>query len=196
IGRDVTLSTQSGTSGSQSVVTGLQVKTANPADPGPSGASPDAPRQPVTYTSTQTSSPMAAPGPSASGGSGQYTSGQSSTQSGSAGSSAGSGQSSDVPPTSGLSGGTSNRSDTSAGATRVSGRVTAYQPKESITIERPGKGTVTYTIDAHSDLPQDVAVGRTVTITTTTAQGASKPVVRTVTTTTRTTKMTTESHPQ
>ena len=74
--------------------------------------------------------------------------------------------------------------------------MTAYQPRDSITIEQPGKGTVTYTIDAHSDLPQDVAIGKSVTITTTTVQGSPKPVVRTVTTTTRTTKTTTESHPQ
>jgi len=73
--------------------------------------------------------------------------------------------------------------------------VTAYQPKQSITIEEQGKDAVTYVIDAQSDLPQDVAVGKTVTITTRSVAGASKPVVRTVKTTTTTTKST-ESHPQ
>lgn len=83
-----------------------------------------------------------------------------------------------------------------AAAASISGKVTAYQPKQFITIEEPGKGTVTYVIDAQSELPQDIAVGKTVTITTRTEQGSSKPVVRTVTTTTRTTKTTTEAHPQ
>jgi hypothetical protein len=73
--------------------------------------------------------------------------------------------------------------------------VTAYSPKQSITIDEPGKGTVTYVIDADSDLPQDVAIGKTVTITTRTVAGTSKPVVKTVTTTT-TTRKTTEKQPQ
>jgi len=77
-----------------------------------------------------------------------------------------------------------------------SGRVTAYSPKQSITIEQPGKGTVTYMIDAQSDLPQDVAVGKTVTVTPRTDQGSSKPVVRTVTTTTTTTRKTSDTQPK
>jgi hypothetical protein len=76
----------------------------------------------------------------------------------------------------------------------ISGKVTAYQPQQSITIDEPGKGSVTYVIDAQSDLPQDIAVGKTVTVTTQTVQGSTKPVVRTVTT--KTVKTTTETHPQ
>ena len=53
----------------------------------------------------------------------------------------------------------------------ISGKVTAYQPQQSITLDEPGKGPVTYVIDAQSDLPQDIAIGKTVTITTRTVQG-------------------------
>ena len=76
-------------------------------------------------------------------------------------------------------------------AAGISGRVTAYQPKQFITIEEPGKRPVTYVIDPQSDLPRDIGVGKMVMITTRTSEGSSKPVVRTVTIT-RTTK-TTES---
>ena len=196
IGRDVTLSTQA--NGSQSVVTRVDVKTSNPADsssPSSPPSSSEASRQPVTYTSTETSSPMAA----AQSSSGTSSSGPSSTQSGSAGMSSGSGQSSAIPPSSGLSSGTSPsaaRSETTQSSVLISGKVTAYQPKQSITIEQPGKGTVTYVIDTQSDLPQDIAVGKTVTITTRTVQGSSKPVVRTVTTTTTTRKTSQGQPPQ
>jgi hypothetical protein len=74
--------------------------------------------------------------------------------------------------------------------------VTAYQPKQSITIEQPGKGAVTYAIDTQSDLPQDIAVGKTVTITARAVEGSSKPVVRTVTTTTTTRKTSPSQPPQ
>lgn len=77
-------------------------------------------------------------------------------------------------------------------AAGISGRVTAYQPKQFITIEEPGKRPVTYVIDPQSDLPQDIGVGKMVIITTRTAEGSAKPVVRTVTVT-RTTKTTSES---
>ena len=77
-------------------------------------------------------------------------------------------------------------------AAGLSGRVTAYQPKQFITIEEPGKRPVTYVIDPNSDLPQDIGVGKMVIITTRAAEGSSKPVVRTVTIT-RTTKTTSES---
>jgi len=80
---------------------------------------------------------------------------------------------------------TTERTETNAaGTTRtvtdVYGTVTAYQPKQSITIDEPGQGTVTYVIDAHSELPADVSVGKTVTVTTRTVTGSSQPVVRTV----------------
>jgi hypothetical protein len=82
---------------------------------------------------------------------------------------------------------TTVQSESSAGAAGISGRVTAYQPKQFITIEEPGKRPVTYVIDPQSDLPQDIGVGKMVIITTRTAEGSAKPVVRTVTIT-RTTK--------
>jgi hypothetical protein len=82
---------------------------------------------------------------------------------------------------------TTIQSESSAAAAGISGRVTAYQPKQFITIEEPGKRPVTYVIDPQSDLPQDIGVGKMVIITTRTAEGSPKPVVRTVTIT-RTTK--------
>lgn len=76
--------------------------------------------------------------------------------------------------------------------TTVTGRVTAFQPNQSITVEQPGKPTVTYVIDPESQLPQDIAVGKTVTVTTHVVKGS--PVVRTVTT--KTIKTTTETKPE
>ena len=205
IGRSVTLFTQPGKNGAPATVTSVEVKTANPADTssGPSAWNGSASGATGQFSSSDVSSPppmSGASGPSdQSSSSGQYSSGQSSTQSGSAGQSAGSGQSSDVPPSSGLSSGTSSsqttQSETTQTTTTYSGKVTAYSPKQSITLDEPGKGAVTYVIDAQSDLPQDIAVGKTVTITTRTVAGSSKPVVGTVKTTTTTTKST-ESHPQ
>jgi hypothetical protein len=66
-------------------------------------------------------------------------------------------------------------------STSTYGTVTAFQPGQSITIEQPGQKTVTYVIDTQSQLPQDVAVGKTVTITTRTVSGSEKPVVRSIT---------------
>jgi hypothetical protein len=170
IGRSVTLSTEPGANGGQATVTRVEVRTANPADssnPNNISMSPSSPSASSTSSSTQYSS---------------------STQSGTAG------QSSAVPPTSGLSSGTS-QSQTTQTTTTYSGKVTAYSPKQSITLDEPGKGSVTYVIDDQSTMPQDIAVGKTVTITTRTVQGSSKPVVRTVTTTT-TTRKTTDTQPQ
>jgi hypothetical protein len=47
---------------------------------------------------------------------------------------------------------------------------------------------VTYTIDPSSELPSDLAIGKTVTIQTTTVSGSPNPVVRKITyrTTTKT----------
>ena len=77
---------------------------------------------------------------------------------------------------------------TTTKTTRVMGTVSAYQPGQSITIAGPNSKTTTYTITTDSQLPTDVAVGKQVTIETTTVSG--KPVARTVTyrTTTKTTK--------
>ena len=51
--------------------------------------------------------------------------------------------------------------------TTVSGTVQAYQPGQSITIVGPGNKTTVYTIVDDSKLPQDVAVGKQVTMQTT-----------------------------
>jgi hypothetical protein len=86
----------------------------------------------------------------------------------------------------------SSQSDqtTETTATTVTGRVTAFQPRQSITVEQSGKPAVTYVIDTESQLPQDIAVGKTVTVTTHVVKGS--PIVRTVTTKT----VTTETKPQ
>ena len=74
--------------------------------------------------------------------------------------------------------------------TTVYGTVTAYEPGASITIEMPGQQTVTYTVTKESQLPQDLAVGKSVTISTSTLSGTTTPVARRVTyrTKTKTTK--------
>src|SRR5215470_17842199 len=91
---------------------------------------------------------------------------------------------------------TSERTETNASGqtkttiTTVYGKVTAFQPGQSISIEEPGQRTVTYTIDSSSELPADMAIGKTVTIQTTTVSGSPNPVVRKITyrTTTKTTE--------
>jgi hypothetical protein len=63
--------------------------------------------------------------------------------------------------------------------TTVSGTVSSYEPGQFITITRPDHQIVKYTITRESRLPQDMAIGKTVTIRTTTVNGA--PAVRQVT---------------
>lgn len=75
--------------------------------------------------------------------------------------------------------------------TTVSGTVQAYQPGQSITIVGPGNKTTVYTIVDDSKLPQDVAVGKQVTMQTTVVSG--KPVVRSVTSRTTTVKTQTKA---
>ena len=75
--------------------------------------------------------------------------------------------------------------------TTVSGTVKAYEPGQSITVVGPGNKVTTYTITTDSQLPQDVAVGKTVTMQTTMVSG--KPVVRSVTSKTTTTTKTTKT---
>jgi hypothetical protein len=70
--------------------------------------------------------------------------------------------------------------------TTISGTVSAFEPGQFITIERPDHQTVRYTINQESQLPQDLTVGKTVTIRTTTVNGA--PVARQVTITKTTTR--------
>jgi hypothetical protein len=74
--------------------------------------------------------------------------------------------------------------------TTVYGTVTAYEPGASITIEQPGQQTVTYTVTTESQLPKDLAIGKSVTISTSTLSGSTTPVARRVTyrTKTKTTK--------
>ena len=73
--------------------------------------------------------------------------------------------------------------------TTVYGTVTAYEPGRSISLVQPDRKTVTYTIDASSALPTDIAAGRTVVVRTITRPGASRPLVRKVTySTTKTTR--------
>jgi hypothetical protein len=55
--------------------------------------------------------------------------------------------------------------------TTISGNVTAFEPGQFITIERPDHQTVRYTITQESQLPPEVAVGKTVTIRTFTSGG-------------------------
>jgi len=75
--------------------------------------------------------------------------------------------------------------------TTVSGTVKAYEPGQSITVVGPGNKVTTYTITTDSQLPQDVAVGKTVSVQTTMVSG--KPVVRSVTSKTTTTTKTTKA---
>ena len=56
--------------------------------------------------------------------------------------------------------------------TTISGTVSAFEPGQFITIERPDHQTVRYTVTQESQLPQDLTVGKTVTIRTTTVNGA------------------------
>ena len=79
---------------------------------------------------------------------------------------------------------TSERTEQSAsGTTKTTttttyGTVTAYVPKSSITIEGPNHEAVTYMIDTTSELPQDIAIGKVVTIDTRTVPGSKSPVIR------------------
>jgi len=55
--------------------------------------------------------------------------------------------------------------------TTISGTVSAYEPGQFITIERPDHQTVRYTITRESQLPQDLTIGKTVEIRTITSGG-------------------------
>jgi hypothetical protein len=70
----------------------------------------------------------------------------------------------------------------------ITGTITAYEPGKSVTFVLPDQKTVVYTIDASSVVPQDVAVGKTYTVTTVkSTAGGNQMVVRKITTTTKTT---------
>lgn len=83
------------------------------------------------------------------------------------------------------SGQTQTTESTSSKVTTVTGTVRTYQPGQSITILGPDRKVTTYTITEGIQVPQDVAVGKRVTIETTMVSG--KPVVKSVTTKTVTT---------
>ncbi len=71
--------------------------------------------------------------------------------------------------------------ETKTTTTTISGTVSSYEPGQYIMIERPDHHTVRYTITRESHLPQDLAVGKTVTIRTYRSNG--NEVVRQVTVT-------------
>ena len=89
--------------------------------------------------------------------------------------------------------GTTTRTTTTK-TTTINGTVQAYEPGQSITVLGPGNKTTVYTISTDAQLPQDVAVGKQVTMQTMIVSG--KPVVRSVTTRTTTTKTTKSSATQ
>ncbi|MEO8190600.1 MAG: hypothetical protein ABI682_09665 [Acidobacteriota bacterium] len=74
--------------------------------------------------------------------------------------------------------GQTTRTTTSTRATTIAGTVQAYEPGQSITVVGPNSKTTTYTITTDSQLPKDVAIGKKVTVSTTTVSG--KPVVRSI----------------
>jgi uncharacterized protein YndB with AHSA1/START domain len=63
--------------------------------------------------------------------------------------------------------------------TDISGRVEAYESGKTLTIVRPDGSKVTYLITGQSQVPVDLAIGKTVTILV--QGGPSEPVARTVT---------------
>jgi hypothetical protein len=71
--------------------------------------------------------------------------------------------------------------ETKTTTTTVSGTVSSYEPGQYIMIERPNHHAVRYTITRESELPQDLAVGKTVTIRT--YRSGGNEVVRQVTVT-------------
>lgn len=100
-----------------------------------------------------------------------------------------------LPGAAALETGTEKTLESGAGdaQTTIYGTISAYAPGKTITIIHPNKTTITYVVDTQSELPADLAVGKTVTIRTTTVAGSERPVVRKVTYRTTTTKQKTVS---
>jgi hypothetical protein len=74
----------------------------------------------------------------------------------------------------------------------LTGTVSAYEPGKSVTFVLPDQKTVIYTIDSSSDVPSDLAVGKTYSVTTVkSTAGGNKMVVKKITTTTTTKSNTT-----
>jgi hypothetical protein len=170
VGKTVTISTEPSASGSgPAVVTRIQTTTMDSSGNLKTTTERTEMSPSSTTQSTTTESSSQTMSPSQTTSSGQTSSsGQSSTSS--------SQTKVTTQETSQSPSGTSTKTTTT-----IYGTVTAYEPGQSITIENPGHQTVTYTIDTQSQLPKDIAVGKTVTITTRTVTGSSSPVVRTVT---------------
>lgn len=76
---------------------------------------------------------------------------------------------------------------TESSATTVTGTVQTYDAGKDVTIVRPDGSTVTYSINGASQLPSGMAIGREVTVTTTSVAGSPQPVIRKVTYKTKTT---------
>lgn len=74
--------------------------------------------------------------------------------------------------------------ESTAGGVRITtvyGTISSYEPGKTITVIQPDAKRITYVIDTQSEIPADLAVGKTVTIRTTTVSGSPQPVVRKVT---------------
>jgi len=65
--------------------------------------------------------------------------------------------------------------------TSITGTVEAYEAGKTITITRPGGERVTYVINAESQIPADLVVGKTITLRAVPGATAEEKVVRTVT---------------
>jgi hypothetical protein len=79
----------------------------------------------------------------------------------------------------------------------VTGEVVKYEPGQTIVIRQPDRRVVTYTLSPSAEIPQDIQVGRTVTVSTEpSSEGSGPAIVTKVTTTSMTsggqTKTTTE----
>lgn len=72
--------------------------------------------------------------------------------------------------------------------TNLSGRVEAYEAGKTLTLTRPDGSKVTYLINEKSKVPEDLVVGKTVSILPLATNSAGEPVVQTITyvTTTKT----------
>ena len=68
--------------------------------------------------------------------------------------------------------------------TNISGTVAAYEAGKTLTVTRSDGSKVTYVINAKSNVPSDLVIGKTVTILPMTITGAGEHVVQTITYTT------------
>ena len=80
---------------------------------------------------------------------------------------------------------TTTQSTTMSNDGTITGTVSAYEPGKSVTFVLPDKRTVVYTIDTSSNVPSDIAVGKTYSVTTVkSTSGGNQMVVKKITTTT------------